>query len=89
MSSSNLIYIFTEKKTRLRQVSGESFHWFNHFLTDQLKGVHSLCLLPISYKLRQVEGVCDVENRKKSKILIGKKISALTLATSMFRLEIR
>ena len=48
-----------------------------------------MCLLPISYKLRQVEGVCDVENRKKSKILIGKKISALTLATSMFRLEIR
>ena len=79
MSSSNLIYIFT-KKTRLRQVSGESFHWFNHFLTDQLKGVHSLCLLPISYKLRQVEGVCDVENTKKSKILIDKKISALTLA---------
>ena len=88
MSSSNLIYIFTEK-TRLRQVSGESFHWFNHFLSGQLKGVHSLCLLPISYKLRQVEGVCDVKNRKKSKILIDKKISALTLATFMFRLEIR
>ena len=48
-----------------------------------------MCLLPISYKMGQVEGVCDVENRKKSKILIGKKISALTLATSMFRLEIR
>ena len=79
MSSTNLVNI-TEKRV-LRQVSGEISHWFNQFLIDQLKGVHSLCLLSISSKLRQVEGVRDVSNTKESKILIGQKMSALTLAT--------
>ena len=58
MSSSNLVNI--TKKRVLRQVSGEISHWFNQFSTDQLKGVHSLCLLSISYKMGQVEGVRDV-----------------------------
>ena len=40
-----------------------------------------MCLLPISYKLRQVEGVRDVSNTKKSKILIGYKMSASNLTT--------
>ena len=58
MSSTNLVNI-TEKRV-LRQVSGEISYWFNQFLIDQLKGVHSLCLLSISYKMGQVEGVRDV-----------------------------
>ena len=58
MSSSNIVNI--TKKLVLRQVSGEISHWFNQFLIDQLKGVHLLCLLPISYKMGQVERVCDV-----------------------------
>ena len=58
MSPSNLVNI--TKKRALRQVSGEISHWFNEFLIDQLKGVHSLCLLSISYKMGQVEGVRDV-----------------------------
>ena len=79
MSSSNLVDI-TQKRV-LVQVSGESSYWFNQLLIDQLKGVLSLCLLSISSKLRQVEGVRDVSNTKESKILIGQKMSALTLAT--------
>ena len=58
MSSSNLVNI--TKKRVLRQVSGEISHWFNQFLTDQLKGVHLLCLLSIRHKMGQVEGVRDV-----------------------------
>ena len=77
MSSSNIVNI--TKKRVLRQVSGEISHWFNQLLIDQLKGVLSLCLLSISSKLRQVEGVRDVSNTKESKILIGQKMSALTL----------
>ena len=77
MSSSNIVNI--TKKRVLRQVSGEISHWFNQLLIDQLKGVFSLCLLSISSKLRQVEGVRDVSNTKESKILIGQKMSALTL----------
>ena len=69
MSSSNLVNI--TKKRVLRQVSCEISHWFNLFLIDQLKGVHSLCLLSISYKMGQVERVRDVQNTKKSKNLIG------------------
>ena len=79
MSSSNIVNI--TKKRVLVQVLGESSYWFNQFLIDQLKGVLSLCLLSISSKLRQVEGVRDVSNTKKSKILIGQKMSALTLTT--------
>ena len=40
-----------------------------------------MCLLSISYKTGQVERVRDVSNTKESKILIGQKMSALTLAT--------
>ena len=40
-----------------------------------------MCLLSRSSKLRQVEGVRDVSNRKKSKILIGLKMSASNLTT--------
>ena len=58
MSSSNLVNI--TKKRVLRQVSGEISRWFNQFLIDQLKGVHSLCLISISYKMGQVERVRDV-----------------------------
>ena len=58
MSSSNLVNI--TNKPVLRQVSGEISHWFNQFLTDQLKGVHLLYLLSISFKMGQVEGVRDV-----------------------------
>ena len=58
MSSSNLVNI--TKKRVLRQVSGEISHWCNQFLIDQLKGVHSLCLISISYKTGQVERVRDV-----------------------------
>ena len=58
MSSSNILNI--TRKRVLRQVSGEISHWFNQLLIDQLKGVHSLCLLSISYKMGQVEGVRDV-----------------------------
>ena len=58
MSSSNLVSI--TKKTCLRQVSEEISHWFNQLLIDQLGGVHLLCILSISYKMGQVEGVRDV-----------------------------
>ena len=58
MSSSNIVNI--TKKRVLRQVSGEISHWFNQLLIDQLEGVHLLCLLSISYKMGQVEGVRDV-----------------------------
>ena len=58
MSSSNLVNI--TKKRVLRQVSDEISHWSNQFLIDQLKGVHSLCLISMSYKMGQVERVRDV-----------------------------
>ena len=58
MSSSNLVNI--TKKRVLKQVPDEISHWFNQFLTDQLKGIHLLCLLSIRHKMGQVEPVRDL-----------------------------